>query len=105
MNWPLPVSPSHALLASVAEEHGPEADNLRYRLSLKLQRCVDQEKCGPLDRLRDLGLTAIHAERDELESLRAGDIIGPTAYLGLQEQLDWNELTLLRDSDRQIEEI
>jgi hypothetical protein len=29
----------------------------------------------------------------------------PTAYLGLQEQLDWNELTLLRDSERQIEEI
>jgi monovalent cation/hydrogen antiporter len=92
-------------LDSIAEEQGPEADNLRYRLSLKLQRCVDAEKCGPLDRLHDLGLTAVRAERNELEELRGEDKIGPNAYLGLQEQLDWNELTLLRDSERQIEEI
>ena len=50
-------------------------------------------------------LTAIEAERTELEDLRSEDKIGSAAYLGLQEQLDWNELTLLRDSERQIEEI
>lgn len=99
------VSLARTALASVADQHGPEAENLRYRLSLKLQRCVDNEKCGPLDQLRDLGLTAIHAERTELENLRSEDKIGPNVYLGLQEQLDWSELTLLRDSERQIEEI
>jgi NhaP-type Na+/H+ or K+/H+ antiporter len=99
------VSLARAALASVAGEHGPEAENLRYRLSLKLQRCVDSEKCEPLDRLHSLGLTAIEAERTELEDLRSEDKIGSAAYLGLQEQLDWNELTLLRDSERQIEEI
>jgi monovalent cation/hydrogen antiporter len=92
-------------LASVAKEQGPEAENLRYRLSLKLQRCIDKEKCGELDRLHSLGLTAVQAERAELENLRSEDKIGPSIYLGLQEQLDWNELTLLRDSERQIEEI
>ena len=92
-------------LESIAEEHGPEAENLRYRLSLKLQRCVGNDRCGPLDRLHDLGLAAVHAERNELENLRSEDKIGPNTYLGLQEQLDWNELTLLRDSERQIEEI
>ncbi len=92
-------------LASVANEHGPEAENLRYRLSLNLQKCIDRENCEPLDRLRNLGLTAIDAERAELENLRSNDKIGPNAYLGLQEQLDWNELTLLRDSEQQIEEI
>jgi monovalent cation/hydrogen antiporter len=70
-----------------------------------LQRCLDGEQCGPIDRLQNLGLNAIHAEREELENLRSEDKIGPNAYLGLQEQLDWNELTLLRDSERQIEEI
>jgi monovalent cation/hydrogen antiporter len=45
------------------------------------------------------------AERTELEDLRSEDKIGSAAYLGLQEQLDWSELTLLRDSERQIEEI
>jgi monovalent cation/hydrogen antiporter len=58
-----------------------------------------------VDRLHSLGLTAIEAERTELEDLRSEDKIGSAAYLGLQEQLDWNELTLLRDSERQIEEI
>lgn len=92
-------------LTSIAEEQGPEAENLRYRLSLKLQRCLDVEDCEPVDRLRNLGLTAISAEREELETLRRQDKIGPNDYLGLQEQLDWNELTLLRDADRRIEEI
>jgi monovalent cation/hydrogen antiporter len=99
------VTLARTALASMADEQGPEAENLRYRLSLKLQRCIDSEKCGPLDRLHNLGLTAVHAERTELENLRGEDKIGPSAYLGLQEQLDWNELTLLRDSQRQIEEI
>jgi CPA1 family monovalent cation:H+ antiporter len=99
------VTLAHTALAIMADEQGPEAENLRYRLSLKLQRGVDKERCGPLDRLHDLGLAAVQAERAELENLRSEDKIGPTAYLGLQEQLDWNELTLLRDSERQIEEI
>jgi monovalent cation/hydrogen antiporter len=99
------VTLARTALGSMADQQGPEAENLRYRLSLKLQRCVDSEKCGPLDRLRDLGLSVVQAERGELENLRSEDKIGPNAYLGLQEQLDWNELTLLRDSERQIEEI
>jgi monovalent cation/hydrogen antiporter len=99
------VALAHTALESVASEQGPEAENLRYRLSLKLQRCMDGLQCGPIDRLHDLGLQAIRAERKKLEDLRSEDQISPTTYLGLQEQLDWNELTLLRDSERQIEEI
>jgi CPA1 family monovalent cation:H+ antiporter len=92
-------------LASIADQDGPEAQNLRYRLSLKLQTCVNETNVVALDRLRELGLKAIDAERGELENLRSEDKIGPTAYLGLQEQLDWNELAVLPDVDRQIEEI
>jgi monovalent cation/hydrogen antiporter len=99
------VALARTALDSVTDERGPEVENLRYRLSLKLQRCMDGQQCGPIDRLRDLGLVAIRAERSELENLRSEDQISPTTYLGLQEQLDWNELTLLRDSERQIEEI
>jgi hypothetical protein len=40
-----------------------------------------------------------------LENLRVRDEIGPDAYLSLQEQLDWSELTSLADDDRKIEEI
>jgi CPA1 family monovalent cation:H+ antiporter len=94
-----------AALESIAERHGPEAENLRYRLSLKAQMCLDKASLLPLERLRHLGLRAVQAERAELEHLRSADKIGPDDYLNLQEQLDWNELTLLHDADRQIEEI
>jgi CPA1 family monovalent cation:H+ antiporter len=92
-------------LASIEDQHGPEAENLRYRFSLKTRTRVDRASLVPLDRLRDLGLNAIRAERAELEHLRNEDKVGSDDYLGLQEQLDWSELTLLRDADRQIEEI
>ena len=45
------------------------------------------------------------ADGEQLETLRTKDKIGPDGYLGLQEHLDWTELTLLRDVDRRIEEI
>ena len=92
-------------LTSIEDQQGPEADNLRYRLTLDLQKCMCETEVESLNRLRDLGLKAIEAERDALETLRTDDTIGPTGYLGLQEQLDWQELTLLSDADRQIEEI
>ena len=50
-------------------------------------------------------MKAVEAEREKLEDLRLNDQIGADAYLGLQEQLDWSELTVLRDADRKIEEI
>jgi NhaP-type Na+/H+ or K+/H+ antiporter len=99
------VALADVALASIADQDGPEAENLRYRLSLKLQTNVDETNVVAVDRLRELGLKAIDAEREELENLRSEDKIGPTTYLGLQEQLDWNELAVLPDVDRQIEEI
>jgi NhaP-type Na+/H+ or K+/H+ antiporter len=91
-----------AALASVAGQDGPEAENLRYRFSLKQ---LGETSAEPLERLREVSLKAIEAERNELESLRIQDQIGAEAYLGLQEQLDWSELTVLRDADRKMEEI
>ncbi len=96
---------AEAALASIAGQDGPEADNLRYRLSLIQRTCRRETNADSLDRFRKLGLKAIEAEREELESLRMKDRIGPDAYLGLQEHLDWSELTLLRDVERRIEEI
>jgi hypothetical protein len=46
---------------------------------------------GALRLIRDLGLTAIRAERVEPESLRSEDQIAPNTYPGLQQQLDWSE--------------
>jgi NhaP-type Na+/H+ or K+/H+ antiporter len=96
---------AEAGLAGIAEQDGPEAENLRFRLSLIRRTCRRETGVESLDRYRNLGLQAIEAERAQLETLRTKDRIGPDAYLGLQEHLDWSELTLLRDIDRRIEEI
>jgi hypothetical protein len=95
---------AEAALVSISGQQGPEAENLRYRFSLKQRTCLETNP-DSLDRLRELSLKAIEAEREELEGLRLRDRIGAEAYLGLQEQLDWSELTTLRDDDRKIEEI
>jgi NhaP-type Na+/H+ or K+/H+ antiporter len=96
---------AEAALASIAGQDGPEAENLRFRLSLIRRTCSRETGVESLERFRNLGLKAIEAEREQLETLRTKDRIGPDAYLGLQEHLDWSELTLLRDVDRRIEEI
>jgi monovalent cation/hydrogen antiporter len=94
-----------AALASIAEQDGPEAENLRYRFALKQRTCLQETSGESITRLRELSLRAVEAERGKLEDLRLKDQIGADAYLGLQEQLDWSELTALRDADRKIEEI
>jgi monovalent cation/hydrogen antiporter len=99
------ASMANAALASIAGQRGPEAENLRYRFSLKESTCRKETTGEPLERLRELTLRAIEAEREELEKLRIRDQIGADAYLALQEQLDWGELNTLRDDDRKIEEI
>ena len=55
--------------------------------------------------MRAYGLRAIMAKRKRLEELRADDSISVETYLGLQEQIDWGEMTMLADEDRKIEEI
>jgi CPA1 family monovalent cation:H+ antiporter len=94
-----------AALASIAGQNGPEAENLRYRFTLKQRTCRQETSGASITRLRELSLRAVAAEREKLEDLRLNDQIGADAYLGLQEQLDWSELTVLRDADRKIEEI
>jgi monovalent cation/hydrogen antiporter len=96
---------AEAALARLEGQEGSEAENLRFRLSLIRRTCRRETGVESLDRYRNLGLKAIEAEREQLETLREKDRIGPDAYLGLQEHLDWSELTLLRDVDRRIEEI
>jgi CPA1 family monovalent cation:H+ antiporter len=83
---------------------GAEAENLRY--GYLVQREAIKDPCGAssINRRRELGLSGIRAQREELERMRTDDTIGADTYLLLQEELDWNELTLLCDEERRIEE-
>ncbi len=96
---------SQSALASLAGEQGPEPDNLRFRFSLVEKTCAGEVNSASLHRMRELGLRAVKAERNALENLRTKDAISINDYLGLQEQIDWVELTFIAEEDRKIEEI
>lgn len=92
-----------AALATVKDEDGPEAGHLRffYRIERKAADDPDTQTFG---RYRELGLAAIAAERSCLEKMRLDHRIDADGFGLLQEELDWRELTLLPEDDRQIEE-
>jgi CPA1 family monovalent cation:H+ antiporter len=94
---------AEAALLSLDEGEGRENDHLRYLFGLHHAAAADGA-AGPVERLRELGLAAVRAQRDTLEALRDRHRIGGEAYLLLQEELDWKELTLLPEDDRRIEE-
>ena len=84
--------------AALGEVGGREADLLRFTYAL------ERGAGGGWERYRALGLAAVAAERRELARMRDEHRIDPDGYLALQEAIDWRELTLLPDDDRQIEE-
>jgi CPA1 family monovalent cation:H+ antiporter len=77
---------------------GREADLLRHAYAL------ERGAGSGWNRYRKLGLLAVGAERTTLDAMREAHEIGQDSFLALQEAIDWRELTLLPDTDRQIEE-
>jgi monovalent cation/hydrogen antiporter len=96
------VDMANAALASLQESSGPEAENLRFRYRVHQQASTNAAQCRSLEQHRFLGLSAVHAQREQLERLRSDDRVGIDMYLLLQEELDWNELTLLSERDRRM---
>ena len=93
-----------AALTALEGQTGAEADNLRYEYLIQRDALKGPAGVRANKKRRELGLLAIQAEREELERMGADDTIGADTYLLLQEELDWNELTLLSDDERRIEE-
>ena len=92
-----------AALHSLDGDRGEEGAHLRYVFGIQRQAAADGATRA-LDRMREAGLAAIRAQRKALEGLRGSHRVGVDAYLLLQEELDWKELTLLPEDDRRIEE-
>jgi NhaP-type Na+/H+ or K+/H+ antiporter len=92
-----------AALTALGGQTGAEADNVRYGYLIQRDALKGPCEARANKKSRELGLSAIQAEREELERMRADDTIGADTYLLLQEELDWTELTLLSDDERRIE--
>jgi CPA1 family monovalent cation:H+ antiporter len=93
-----------AAVTALEDQTGAEADNLRYGYQIQREAMKDPCEARSIKKRRELGLSAIRVQREELERMRTDDMIGADTYLLLQEELDWNELTLLCDDERRIEE-
>jgi CPA1 family monovalent cation:H+ antiporter len=91
-------------LATLDGKHGRHAEHWRYRFEKARAAAVRPEREATLEASRTLGLTALRRERERLDELRAEQRVGPDAFLILQEELDFEEVTLISEAERHIEE-
>ncbi|MET3666872.1 cation:proton antiporter [Caulobacter sp. 1776] len=92
-----------AALAALEHKTGPAADHWRYRFAA-VGPAEDEGDCSVLDARRAVGLKALRRQRERLEELKNNQSVGPDAFLLLQEELDFEEVSISKADDRQIEE-
>ncbi|MDO6414983.1 cation:proton antiporter [Sphingomonas sp. BIUV-7] len=98
------VALAEAALVRLEKETGDAADALRlsYREARDAARSPQTHK--PYAHRNGLAVAVVLAERRRLDELRAEHVVGPDAYLALQEDLDWKQLAVTGDEDRRIDE-
>jgi CPA1 family monovalent cation:H+ antiporter len=93
-----------AALATLDGKTGAAADHWRYGFETSRAAAMPQGDPGPLQDKRRLGLAALRRQRERLEELRQEDRAGADAFLILQAELDFQEVTLTSEEERHIEE-
>jgi CPA1 family monovalent cation:H+ antiporter len=93
-----------AALATLKQETGPTADHWRFALDTVRQSVRPGGNPSRLAERRRLGLLAMRRQRLRLEQLRLEQRIGPDAFAILQEELDFSEVALTTECERQIAE-
>ncbi|WP_454714712.1 cation:proton antiporter [Caulobacter segnis] len=81
---------------------GEAVDHWRYRFAAVPTGVPPAT--GPQEARRTIGLKAIRGQRLRLEELRLSGGVGADAFLILQEELDFEEVSISREDERQIEE-
>jgi NhaP-type Na+/H+ or K+/H+ antiporter len=89
-------------LTALEGKQGEAADHWRFRFAAV--PTTVPEDCGPLEARRTIGLKALRRQRVRLDELRDGGAVGADAFLILQEELDFEEVSISREDERQIEE-
>ena len=85
-------------LSTLDGETGRTAEIMRYGYE------AARDDGPTLAEKRRLGMRAVRKQRKRLEILRREERVGADAYLILQEELDFTEVTLTCEEDRRIEE-
>jgi CPA1 family monovalent cation:H+ antiporter len=90
-------------LKTIQGKKGQPADFWRYEFETSLA-AASQGDSKALEEQRRFGLTALRAQRERLQALRTDGRVGGDAFLVLQEELDFAEVTLTPERERHIEE-
>jgi len=91
-------------LAAIAGRDGTAAEHWRISFDAARAAWAPSGDRSALRAKRSLGLAALRRQRERLEELRALRRVGPEAFLVLQEELDFLEVTLSEEEDRRIEQ-
>ncbi|WP_132959919.1 cation:proton antiporter [Rhizobium sp. BK251] len=91
---------AQAALSRLEGEEGADVDAVR----LAYREICESSRYSPKERSRNWSLAAVLAQRQRLDELREADLIGPSQYLELQEDLDWKQLAVVSDEEKRIAE-
>jgi CPA1 family monovalent cation:H+ antiporter len=97
------VALAEAGLVALAGRSGTAAEHWRYALDAARDAWEPGGDGVAQRQKREVGLAALRRQRERLEELRAERRIGPEAFLELQEELDFLEVTLSDENSRRIE--
>ena len=93
-----------AALATLDGQGGRAAEHWRQRFEDARAAADEPSTAATVEERRSLGLAAVRREREQLDTMRAEQRVGPDAFLILQEELDFEEVTLSREEERHIEQ-
>ncbi len=91
-------------LGTLKGHTGKSGQFWRYEFETALKAATPPGDDTMLEEKRQMGLAAVHRQRKRLETLRREERVGGDAFLILQEELDFAEVTLTCERDRRIEE-
>ena len=103
------IAAARRKLASIGLRHINASRETADMMIQELYRLIAATQSDPvaikrLEDYRKVGLGIVAEQRDALAKMRDSQQIDMDGYELLQEEIDWHELSLLPDSDRQIEE-
>jgi CPA1 family monovalent cation:H+ antiporter len=98
------VELAQAALAALSGRSDPAADHWRQSFEAARTAASSNADSAALDAKRALGIAALNRQRERLEQLRAVRHIRPGAFLILQEELDFLEVSLSDEDGRRIEQ-
>jgi CPA1 family monovalent cation:H+ antiporter len=91
-------------LTALEGKRGALADHWRYAFATDGGATTTGGAHDRAQARRQMGLHAMRAQRQRLETLRGEQRVGPDAFLILQEELDFAETALTSEGERHIEE-